>query len=723
MKKGLKILWSILVSLTIVVGTCTIPVFASDNITNINIEATYGQTEARTMLKMINDWRTGDDAWYWSDQTSTNKIWFNTNSSNQLSELTYDYALEQIAMIRAAEIAISFAHTRPNGEDCYSATYKGVRSYGENIAIGYTSASAVFVGWQETNKDYSGQGHRRNMLNSRFNAIGIGHAVVNGIHCWVQEFGSTNSNTGFITANDAIKLVPVEVANESIVSATYDTNISSIKMEINTQKEVPGVNINITLNDTFISSVSASMLPQWVSENSQIVSITNGIITAHKTGTTKLKAIIDGKTVEVEIEVLPCTNHSFDSGKVTKEPTCKEEGIRTYTCIKCGYTKTETINKTDKHTAVADAAVEATCTKEGKTEGSHCSVCGTVIVEQKIIPAKGHDNNVVIKPATCKEEGEKIYTCKVCGFTEREVIDKTDHSYDSGKVTKEPTCKEEGIKTYTCEVCGYTKTETIDKTDKHTPVADAAVEATCTKEGKTEGSHCKVCGTVIVEQKTVPAKGHDNNVVIKLATCKEEGEKIYTCKVCGFTKTEVIDKVDHVWVDKEIILEPTCTEKGSKIVGCLNCDTTKTETIPEIGHLFNEGKIIKEATCNSVEEVLYTCTVCEETYVATLNALEHEYTYKDNGNGTHTVTCVNCKESYVENHDYKNDICSLCDAKNEVSVVEVQKPSINNNDKANQTAIKTGDDQIDLSVYGMLGVLSLIAGMFISKRKWQINKK
>ena len=93
MKKGLKILWSILVSLTIVVGTCTIPVFASDNITNINIEATYGQTEARTMLKMINDWRTGDDAWYWSDQTSTNKIWFNTNSSNQLSELTYDYAL------------------------------------------------------------------------------------------------------------------------------------------------------------------------------------------------------------------------------------------------------------------------------------------------------------------------------------------------------------------------------------------------------------------------------------------------------------------------------------------------------------------------------------------------------------------------------------------------------------------------------------------------------
>ena len=41
-----------------------------------------------------------------------------------------------------------------------------------------------------------------------------------------------------------------------------------------------------------------------------------------------------------------------------------------------------------------------------------------------------------------------------------------------------------------------------------TEVIDKAVAATCTKTGLTEGKHCSVCGTVIVAQQTVAAKGH-----------------------------------------------------------------------------------------------------------------------------------------------------------------------------------------------------------------------
>ena len=82
------------------------------------------------------------------------------------------------------------------------------------------------------------------------------------------------------------------------------------------------------------------------------------------------------------------------------------------------------------------------------------------------------------------------------------------HTWNSGSVTRYATCTQNGIKTYTCTVCGGTKTESIAATG-HTVVTDKAVAATCTQSGKTQGSHCSVCGAVITAQKTIAAKGHD----------------------------------------------------------------------------------------------------------------------------------------------------------------------------------------------------------------------
>ena len=42
-------------------------------------------------------------------------------------------------------------------------------------------------------------------------------------------------------------------------------------------------------------------------------------------------------------EITPALGHDFDSGTVTKAPTCAEEGIRTYTCYECRATETEAI--------------------------------------------------------------------------------------------------------------------------------------------------------------------------------------------------------------------------------------------------------------------------------------------------------------------------------------------------------------------------------------------
>ena len=46
-----------------------------------------------------------------------------------------------------------------------------------------------YLQWREDDRGYSGQGHRRNMLNTKYKTVGFGHATLNGYHYWVQEFG------------------------------------------------------------------------------------------------------------------------------------------------------------------------------------------------------------------------------------------------------------------------------------------------------------------------------------------------------------------------------------------------------------------------------------------------------------------------------------------------------------------------------------------------------
>ena len=185
--------------------------------------------------------------------------------------------------------------------------------------------------------------------------------------------------------------------------------------------------------------------------------------------------------------------HSWDNGKVTKAATCTTAGTKTYTCTRCKKTRTETIAATG-HKAVKDVAVAATCETAGKTEGSHCSVCNTVIKAQTTTAALGH-------------------------------------SWDGGKVTKAATCTTAGTKTYTCTRCKKTRTETIAATG-HKAVKDAAVAATCETAGKTEGSHCSVCGTVLKAQTTTAALGHDYGEwkTIKAATYTEPGQAERVCR-------------------------------------------------------------------------------------------------------------------------------------------------------------------------------------------------
>ena len=361
--------------------------------------------------------------------------------------------------------------------------------------------------------------------------------------------------------------------------------------------------------------------------------------------------------------------HNWDGGKVTKAATCTTAGTKTYTCTRCKKTRTETIAATG-HKAVKDAAVAATCETTGKTEGSHCSVCNTVIKAQTTTAALGHswDSGKVTKAATCTAAGTKTYTCSRCKKTRTETIAATGHkavkdaavaatcettgktegshcsvcntvikaqtttaalghSWDSGKVTKAATCTAAGTKTYTCSRCKKTKTETIAATG-HKAVKDAAVAATCETTGKTEGSHCSVCNTVIKAQTTTAALGHnwDGGKVTKTATCTTAGTKTYTCTRCKKTRTETIAATGHKAV-KDAAVAATCETTG-KTEGshCSVCNTVikAQTTVAALGHSWDNGKVTKAATCTTAGTKTYTCTRCKKTRTETIAVTGHK---------------------------------------------------------------------------------------------------
>ena len=145
---------------------------SSTAVFNIGLIGEYHQTEARKLVDLINQAR----------------------AAQGVRPLTYDTNLEAVAMLRAAEIQVSFDHTRPNGQSCFNAADElGVSTgsaAGENILMGASSASYANALWTNS------PGHYSNMINSRFSSIGVAAFEAGGRWCWVEFFGAT-SGTGF----------------------------------------------------------------------------------------------------------------------------------------------------------------------------------------------------------------------------------------------------------------------------------------------------------------------------------------------------------------------------------------------------------------------------------------------------------------------------------------------------------------------------------------------
>ena len=475
--------------------------------TPVSISVQYGQTEARTILNMINEMRTSStDAWYWKQDDTTKTYCTN------LQPLQYDYDLEKTAMQRAAEIAIIYSHTRPNNKDTFSAFYENSVYYtyaGENIAAGYGTADSVNDGWREDNELYAGQGHRRNMLNSKFNCVGIGHVYYNGFHYWVENFAYRDKvNTTPVSADNTETTLTIPVATSKIsnFNITFDKDEYSLKT---------GESTSISVSDPTISVfghwgsrfVFVTDTPDLTIADSTVATL-SGSITGISEGDTTISASLYGLTAHqtAAVKVHNCENH-WDDGKITTPPTCTKTGVKQYTCTICSETKTEEI------------------------------------------AALGHDYSsdwTIDTAAACETVGSKSHHCTRCD-SKKDVteIPASGHSWNDGAITTEPTCTDEGVKTFTCNACGKTRTEAVAALG-HNYSSDWTIDtaAACETVGS-KSHHCTRCDSKI-DVTEIPASGKhtwNNGVITKPATIAEEGVKTYTCTICGVTRTETIAKL------------------------------------------------------------------------------------------------------------------------------------------------------------------------------------
>lgn len=311
-------------------------------------------------------------------------------------------------------------------------------------------------------------------------------------------------------------------------------------------------------------------------------------------------------TVAVTIAVCFMTNpvdqqncvHEFDS-VVTVQASCLKAGVRTDTCKRCDYSRTEEVPAISHRYDAGTVIQEASCTAEGKRTHT-CTLCNEHKTEAIPMLEHAYDEGTQTQAPTCSEKGIVTYTCKTCGYLHTEETDTLPHTFGEKTVTKSPTCISEGEICVSCTVCGHQEpVETIPKSQDHNYENKVIRKPTCVDPGMGQ-EVCTLCGHSVDCDYQLTDHSYGEAVVTKQATCTAKGERTYTCSVCNDVKTETVSKKDHTWNDAECNTSMVCTvcgKKGSvqehdyvvidhsfafpnslstKTYKCLRCDTTKT---------------------------------------------------------------------------------------------------------------------------------------------------
>ena len=311
----------------------------------LSITGQEGYADAYKILDMINQQR----------------------QANGLGKLQMDKELLEAAMQRAAECAVYYSHTRPDGSSCFTVSD---RACAENIAAGYRDAESVMEGWMNS------PGHRSNILLLGAVSVGVGVFCHEGIYTWVQLF-STETAVTVKKPADTEKTRQVTTLRAHIVpKAEYALlmvkkgETATVKMcfenqGFDFQKVYPDTkNITFTTSDPEVAKVDAKGVITGVANGTARITMTlndtNKKVTVtvevseHKYSMWKYSAPSCSEPGSaryncedcdewIDREIPALTEHAWDSGTVTKKPTTTKKGETLFTCQDCGETKTISI--------------------------------------------------------------------------------------------------------------------------------------------------------------------------------------------------------------------------------------------------------------------------------------------------------------------------------------------------------------------------------------------
>ena len=263
-------------------------------------------------------------------------------------------------------------------------------------------------------------------------------------------------------------------------------------------------------------------------------------------------------------------------------------------------------------------------------------------------------------------------TCLDCKERQTEVPHSFVELVDEKHLKSEATCVSVAVYYKSCSVCGYHATDTFESGDinpnNHDLVRREAKDPTCTEEGWTVHEACRREGC----RYTTPHYriSHSGHSLIphngKTPTCTEKGWSAYdTCKRCDYTTYQElpIDPDNHDLEHHEG-KAATCTEKGwSAYDTCKRCDYTTYEKVDALDHDWewvSNGNGTHTRTCKNDPGHTETeacsgvdcgqtgaCSVCKGEYTA-----EHEYEPWSKDANEHWSNCIYCSEERRSSHSF-----------------------------------------------------------------------